>query len=153
MQGDDYEAQYIQIQRFLAPWSPAKIALDYTGVGVALGDRVMAFFDYAEVETIPFSLQSKDSMGRVFLSDILRGLITWPGNPEYTPTPVFRAFRTQMLDLEKEYKTGGFLSLHHPDMRGAKDDFCDSAILACYAASTRPYGGEVDSIDENIYKA
>jgi hypothetical protein len=56
-----------------------------------------------------------------------------------------------MLDLEKEYRNG-LLSLHHPDMRGAKDDYPDSLMLAIWAACSKPFGGEVEETEENLYR-
>ncbi len=57
-----------------------------------------------------------------------------------------------MLDLEKDYKNG-LLSLHHPDLRGAHDDYPDSLELAIEAAMTRPYGGEVEETEHNLFRA
>lgn len=153
MQGDDYEAQFVEIQKFLEKWRPERIALDYTGVGVALGDKVRSYFPYSDVEFVPYSLQSIDQLGRQFLSDVQTGMITWPGGEEVSETMVWKQFRGQMLDLEKEYRNGGLLHLHHPEIRGAHDDAPQATMLAIHAAIQRPFGGEVEELEENIFRA
>ncbi|MBD3261645.1 MAG: hypothetical protein GF334_08200 [Candidatus Altiarchaeales archaeon] len=151
MQGDDYEAQFLAIQRYLRPWGAERIALDYTGVGVALGDKFKAHYDDCDVEFVSYSDQSKDMLGRLILSDVATGMITFPGGPSTVETTEYKEFWAQMLDLEKEYKAkSGYLALHHPNMRGAKDDYCDSLQLAIYAASKRPHGGDIEE-SENVF--
>lgn len=151
MQGDDYEAQFAAINKFLRSWGVERMALDYTGVGVALGDKFRAHYDEVDIEFMTYTDQSKDMMGRLFLSDIATGMITFPAGPRTRETPEFKEFQAQLLDLEKEYRPKtGLLNLHHPDMRGAHDDYPDSLCLAIVAASQRPYGGEVEET-ENIF--
>jgi len=151
MQGDDYEAQFVEIQKFLSPWNISRLALDYTGVGVALGDRVKARFEGVDIDMVAFSAQSKDTMGRQLLADVHTGMITWPGGDELRQTREHKSFHSQMVDLEKEYRNG-LLSLHHPDMRGAKDDYPDSLMLGVWAGCTKPFGGEVEETEENVYR-
>ena len=153
MQGDDYEAQFVEIKAYLDAWKPERIALDYTGVGIALGDKVRSYFPYADTEFVPYSLHSIDQLGRQFLSDVQTGVITWPGGLEVREKSEWKQFRGQMLDLEKEYRNGGLLHLHHPEIRGAHDDFPQSLMLAVHAALQRPFGGEVEELEENLYRA
>lgn len=148
--GDDYEAQFVSLQKFLRPWGIERLALDYTGVGISLGDRAKASFPGCEVLLIPFSDDSKDRMGRQLLADIHGGFITWPGGPEAEPLQRYKAFKLQMLELEKEYRRG-LLSLHHPDLRNAHDDYPDSLCLADEAASATPYAGEVEECEGNLH--
>jgi len=151
MQGDDYEAQFAAINKYLRPWGVERMALDYTGVGVALGDKFRAHYDEVDIEFVSYTDQSKDMMGRLFLSDVATGMLTFPAGPITKASREFREFEAQLLDLEKEYKPKtGMLSLHHPDMRGAHDDYPDSLQLAVLAASQRPYGGEVEETD-NVF--
>jgi hypothetical protein len=152
MQGDDYEAQFLEIRRFLSTWHVERMCLDYTGVGMAIGDRAKAIFDYADVELVPFSLQEKDNLARLFQADVHTGNITWPAGPKCAASREFRQFKAQMLDLEKEYKQG-CLIMHHPDMRGAKDDYPDSLMLAIRAASSRPFSGEVEEGDNILLRS
>lgn len=149
--GDDYEAQFVEIRRYLDLWRPERIALDYTGVGIALGDRVRTHFPYADTVFVPYSSQMKDQLGRQFLSDITAGYITWPGGIDCQDMMEWKQFRLQMLDLEKEYKNGGLLDLHHPEVRGAHDDYPQSLMLGIHAALEKPFGGEVEETDENIF--
>jgi hypothetical protein len=146
LQGDDYEAQYVEIRRFLSRWPIARMALDYTGVGVSLGDRFKAMFDNVDVEFITYSDDSKDQLCRQFLADLHNGMITWPGGHECSERKEFKNFKTQMLDLEKEYRNG-LLNLHHPDIRGCHDDYPQSLFMAIHAAMTKPYGGSVEESD------
>lgn len=151
MQGDDYEAQFAAIQSFIRPWHIERMALDYTGVGVALGDKFKAHFDEIDIEYVSYSDVSKDMMGRLFMSDIATGMVTFPAGPMTSEMREFQEFKAQILDLEKEYRPkSGLLSLHHPEERGAHDDYPDSLQLAILAASQRPYGGDVEETD-NIF--
>jgi hypothetical protein len=143
MQGDDYEAQYHEIKKFLNKWGIERMCLDYTGVGVSLGDRFKAMFDSVDVEFLAYSDDSKDMLGRQLLADLHSGMLTWPAGEECRARRVFRNFQTQMLDAEKDYRNG-LLNLHHPDIRGAHDDFVQSACLAIQAACTKPFGGQVE---------
>ncbi len=93
------------------------MALDYTGVGISLGDRFKAMFDGVDVEFVTYSDDSKDALCRGFLADLHSGMLTWPGGKNCEQRREFKQFKTQMLDLEKDYKNG-LLSLHHPDIRG-----------------------------------
>lgn len=143
LQGDDYEAQYVQIKTFLRKWPIARMALDYTGVGVSLGDRFKAMFDNVDVEFVSYSDDSKDTLSRQFMADVHNGMITWPGGTNCEERREFKNFKMQMLDLEKDYKNG-LLNLHHPDMRGCHDDYCQSLMLAVHSALSKPFGGEVE---------
>jgi hypothetical protein len=121
--GDDYEAQYVAIKNWLQPWGVERICLDYTGVGVALGDRFKTMFDNVDIEFMTYSDDSKDVLCRELLADIHNGYLTWPGGTNCMERREYRNFRTQMLDIEKDYKNG-LLTLHAPDIRGAHDDYC-----------------------------
>jgi len=149
MLGDDYEAQMAQIRKYLQPWGVERLALDYTGVGVALGDRARTCFPGAEVILVPFSDDSKDRIGRQLLADIHGGYLTWPGGPDLATMQCYRSFKEQMCDLEKEYKRG-LLSLHHPELRNAHDDYPDSLALGVDAASQTPFGGEVEEVEGGL---
>jgi hypothetical protein len=70
-------------------------------------------------------------------------MLTWPGGVACEQRREFKQFKTQMLDLEKDYKNG-LLNLHHPDIRGCHDDYPQSCFLAVHAALHRPFGGEVE---------
>jgi hypothetical protein len=143
LQGDDYEAQYVEIKAFLRKWPIARMALDYTGVGISLGDRFKAMFDNVDVEFVSYSDDSKDALCRQFMADMHNGMITWPGGAVCEQRKEFKNFKTQLLDLEKDYKNG-LLNLHHPEIRGCHDDYAQSLFLSIHAALTRPFGGEVE---------
>jgi phage FluMu gp28-like protein len=146
LQGDDYEAQYVEIKAFLRKWPIARMALDYTGVGISLGDRFKAMFDNIDVEFVSYSDDSKDALSRQFMADMHNGMITWPGGSECEQRKEFKNFKTQLLDLEKDYKNG-LLNLHHPDMRGCHDDFVQSLMLGIHAALNKPFGGQIEESD------
>lgn len=141
--GDDYEAQMVTIQRFLKPWGVERLCLDYTGVGVALGDRAMSLFSPADVVLVPLSDDSNDRLARQLLADIHGGYITWPGGPECAQRHEFKQFKKEALDVEKQYNRG-LLKLQHPELRNAHDDYIYSLMLGVDAASSRPFGGEVE---------
>lgn len=144
--GDDYEAQYVEIGHFLKKWRPERMALDYTGVGISLGDRFRANFPGTDIDFVAYSDDSKDALCRQMLADMHTGMITWPAGPECRERKEWKQFKSDMSDLEKTYKNG-LLSLHAPAIAGAHDDYGASLSLAIRAANERPFGGEVEESD------
>lgn len=151
MQGDDYTQQLAMIKEWLRPWNVERMALDYTGVGIGLGDHVLAAFPEVDIELITYTPQSKDVLARMGLADIHRKVVTWPSGPECRDTREWKHFKLQFLDLEKEYKNG-LMNLHKPDARGAHDDYWDSYTLAVSAASTQPFDSIVEETAGGIYR-
>lgn len=105
------------------------IALDSTGQGDFMPDMFERHTSY-EIIRVPFSQSSKDILYKNLLQVIHNKLTRIPAKNKSDKNYI--GYRTQMLNLEKEYK-GRFLSVHHPDDPNAHDDYPDSWALAEYA--------------------
>ncbi|MGE0536652.1 MAG: hypothetical protein AB7O68_16900 [Pirellulales bacterium] len=83
-----------------------------------------------------FTVQSKNTLYLGFEAAVFRD----PGDElrfSYPADhPLAGEFEQQTIDLEREYlREGEYLSVHHPDKPGAKDDAPDAGALALIAAS------------------
>lgn len=87
---------------------------------------------------VKFTLQSKNEMYVNFEACLFREEdgFTYDGNH-----PLASEFEEQMTKLVREYKGDGeYLSVHHPDEPGAKDDMPDCVALALLAAKEGDIG-------------
>ncbi len=96
-----------------------------------------------ESSFVKFTLQSKNEMYGLFDEVLFKpqreaGRFSYPADDKYVVD-----FEAQMTELVREYKgEGEYLSPHHPDKPGARDDACDATALMLLAASV----GEVGDI-------
>jgi hypothetical protein len=90
---------------------------------------------------VKFTLQSKNEMYSGFEAALFRDngdalKFTYPADH-----PLAAEFEEQMTTLVREYKGDGeFLSVHHPDVPGARDDAPDATALMLMAASSGSIG-------------
>jgi len=132
IQGDNWEDQFHQIISYLSNFDVKRIVVDATGVGSPMADRLMVATD-AEVIPYVFSTSAKSEMYKHFDSQIKQGRFHYPANEDTKSTIEYQRFVEQMLNLTKEY-SGQNMVCRHPDVRGAHDDYPDSAGLMCWAA-------------------
>ncbi len=90
---------------------------------------------------VKFTLQSKHQMYSLLQDAIFKD----PSDPlrfSYpADQPLAAEFEEQFCGLVKEYKGDGeYLSVHHPNEPGAKDDAPDATALMCLAASEGEFG-------------
>lgn len=158
LRGENYEDQFEIITNFLEPkyedildekGNPKKnrktgeverrlvagfadiraIAFDSTGQGDFMPDKFERHSAY-NIIRFPFNQSSKDVLYKNLAQVIFNKLTRIPAKDRREKDYI--GWRTQMLNLEKEYK-GRFLSVHHPDDANAHDDYPDSWALAEYA--------------------
>jgi hypothetical protein len=90
---------------------------------------------------VKFTLQSKNEMYLLFEEAIFRDAgdplrFSYPADH-----PLAAEFEEQMTQLVREYKGDGeYLSVHHPDEPGAKDDAPDATALMLMAAKSGDIG-------------
>jgi hypothetical protein len=119
------------------------------GDSTGLGDFPMEFLQshsglpVGNESLVKFTLQSKDEMYSKWEQAIYRE----PGDPmrfSYPDDyPLAPAFEEQAIKQESEYKGDGeYLSVHHPDEPGGRDDYPDSTALMVMGAS----GGAIGEI-------
>lgn len=146
-----WEEQYFEIMEFLDPYDVAFMGVDAQGMGSAVADR-MARLMGSRCEVIPFSSDSKTQSERWkhLIQLIQRQMFIYPGHSKARRTRVWRRFRQQMVDAEKVMK-GQYLLIQAPEEREARDDYVDSAALAC-ACSMLETVPVVEQVDSPFYR-
>jgi len=147
----DWEEQYFQIMDFLDPYRIAYIGVDAQGMGSAVADRLKRLMG-TRCEVIAYNSDSKNQSERwKHLIELMqRKMFVYPGHSKARRTRVWRRFRQQMVDAEKEMK-GQYLMIAAPNEKEAHDDYVDSAALAaaCSMIQTVP---EVEVVSSPFYR-
>lgn len=149
LHGDNWNEQYDEIISFLSEFNVVRIVMDATGVGDAIYDRLRANLNY-EVIPYVFSRVSKSDLYKHLNSEFRAKRVIYPADEYTKETREFKKFEQQFLDLEKGY-SGQLMVVSHPNVAGARDDYCDSLALAVWGAK----GDEVSrpiTEKENIYR-
>ncbi len=137
LRGDSYDSQASQIFDFLTLYYPGLeyLVIDATGVGEYMKDTMVSKFSDTNVmvEGFVFSRPSKSEGYRHLISVMRNKELAIPASFGVRKTRVFRNFKAQMLDVQKDMQ-GAFIVVAHPEVSGAHDDYPDSLMLACYAA-------------------
>ena len=151
IQGDNYEIQFAAIVDYLLKIpNLQKISVDATGLGAVLLDRfITEIGDRVEVEGVVLTAPRKSEGYKILHTDIVSGRFKFPAGQEAQKDKRWKRFVHQMLDLQKSY-TGDLMKCHCPDEKSARDDYCDSAMLANLAANTPPVGSVVEVHQENF---
>jgi hypothetical protein len=132
LRGDNYQDQFDIINAFLGHYKIVALAIDSTGQGDFMPDLFERNTQWQDENSglyrVKFSAVSKDMMYKNLKVSIKESLTSLPN----LSTKLGSRFKQQMLDLQQEYK-GQLLSVHHPDLPDAHDDFADSWALAEWA--------------------
>lgn len=128
--GENWEEQYFQIIDFLKPYRVWAIAVDGTGVGDVVADRLQRLMPHVQV--VPkISSEKEQSVRWKHLNELMgRRLIAWPAHAKTRRLKKWQRFYTQMTDAEKVYR-GPNMVVAAPDETDAHDDYPDSLALAC----------------------
>lgn len=136
--GDSYESQFWEIHSFLCQLRGLrKVVMDSNSCGRPIFDRFTAAFTDRDIEIVgfDFAAKRKSDAYRLFSGDLQGQRITFPAGAKARQEITYRKFVGQMLDLRKEYENG-LMKVHHPDEKGARDDYGDSAMLFALGAGT-----------------
>lgn len=148
LEGMDYESQHHAIIDYLIEFNVKILYFDYTGVGKAVGDRLMyACGDYIQIVPYTFSSQSKSDMYFNLIGDMQTKRLIVPGNKVVQNTKEFQRFEEQMKNAQKYYN-GAYLVVEKTD--GHFDDYVDSLALMCLAGNVEPEP-EVEEDDFNPF--
>lgn len=130
---EEWEEQYQQIWEFLSYYNVWRIAVDSSGMGDAVADRLKVMFATRNVEVVPMPSHSSEQSKRWLhmLELIQRKLFRYPARTDVRKTRKYKRFFQQMTDLQKKYQ-GPYLMAEAPNEPEAHDDFPDSAALACF---------------------
>ena len=145
--GDNYDAQYYEILQYLKQFKVKRIMIDATREE-SLADRLEVNLPDIEVVHCVFSSQFKSAMYSHLDSSIKCGRASYPNSENAQKTREHQKFLEQMGDLEKDFR-GQLMVCHHPAIRGAHDDYCDSWALANYGASYKNEVSKVESENSN----
>lgn len=135
--GDNYEYQFGEITQLLGRIpNLRKIVTDSNTCGKPIFDRLQATFAGRNIEVVPFNFQPKiKSDGyKSLYSDLCGHRITFPAAKEVRVTREYQKFIQQMTDLRKDYRQG-IMTVAHPDVKGAHDDYPDSLMMANWGAN------------------
>jgi len=148
MRGDDYDQQFMEILRVISNFNVQRIVCDATGVGEALADRLVNYYqDDIEIEKFVFSTPTKSKLYLNFMQEMNGNRIKLPNGSLAERNRTWKNCKNQLLELTKEYK-GDYLICKHPDEKDAHDDYPDSMALACWGAREESMAEiEVESID------
>lgn len=124
-----WEEQYALMYDFISSYNVLRIGVDAQGMGSAVAERIQAMFP--DIDVVPCTSDSKNQSERWkhLLAIIERGMFIYPGAAQARRTRSWKRFKQQMVDLEKKFQ-GPYMLAEAPDVRGAHDDYPDSAALA-----------------------
>ena len=146
-----WEEQYFQMMDFLDPYDVAYMGIDAQGMGSAVADRMQRLMGHrCEVIAYPSDAKNQSERWKHLIQLIQRRMFVYPGHSKARRTRVWRRFRQQMADAEKVMK-GQYLLIESPDEREARDDYCDSAALAC-ACTMNETAPVVEVVDSPFYR-
>jgi hypothetical protein len=148
LEGVDWETQYFQIQRFLLNYSVFSVAVDGTGVGDAVADRLTVLLPGIEVNAVPSDAATQTKRWLHLSQLINRGLVSWPAHAKTRRLRKWKRFYQQMENLEKDHK-GKYVLAHAPEEKGAHDDYPDSLALGCW--TTRDFSLPEVEVSENPF--
>lgn len=131
LQGDDWEDQYHRIVDFLSSYNVASVAVDGTGLGDVVAQRLDLLLPRARVIPLSSNLQEQSKRWKHLMALMDRRMIGWPGHPNARRTRQWQRFQQQMLDAEKQFKSGHIL-VAAPNEKWAHDDLVDALALATY---------------------
>lgn len=147
--GDDYESQFYQVVDFLNKYNIRIIYSDSTGVGDGMVDRLKYYYEgIADVVGYVFSMPNKSTMYMYLNQELKANRLYIPNGSRAERYKKWQTFKQQMLELEKSWR-GKYMVCHHPDEKGAKDDYCDSLALAMLASQTE--GMPEIEVEENTF--
>ena len=146
-----WEEQYALMYDFISSYNVLRIGVDGQGMGSAVAERVQAMFPDIDVHSCTSDSKNQSERWKHLLALIERGMFIYPGSAQARRTRPWKRFKQQMVDLEKKFQ-GPYLLAEAPDVRGAHDDYPDSAALAAIM-TIEDIVEEVESIDTPFSRA
>ena len=136
IEGDNYEIQYPRYIEFLSNYNIKTLCGDGTGVGSPIMDRLESDLgSEMSVVAVTSTLQKDSEMNAYLQKLVLAQRLYIPAHASAKKLLCWRKFVQQMTDLEKDYK-GKHMTVHHPAIKDAHDDYFSSLKLAAEASKT-----------------
>lgn len=137
----DWTVQLNEVTKIISMRFPnlQSLVIDATGEGDPVYSWLKQYFmqyglSPAKIIPFQFSPARKDALYKEYLNAIYSHKFGIPKENNYNK----RKFINEHIQLQKEYKSNGLMSIHHPDKENAHDDYPDSAALAWWGYVTRP---------------
>lgn len=131
LHGDRWEDQYARIVDFASNYNVLAVAVDGSGVGDVVGERLSLLMPRSQVLCLSSNVPDQSARWKHMQELMNRGLVAWPAGHGVRKKRVYRRFIQQMEDLEKEWRGPNMLAAA-PKVQGAFDDYCDSLCLALF---------------------
>lgn len=138
LKGNKYDEQIGFIVDLYRERKPELIMADKSSVGDAVIDLLEE--RGLNIQGVNFDIHNKDKLYKDLRQRLYEKKIHWPTKEYFKQDSnrnkvMYKRFMQQCRDLEVEYKSSGLMSVHHPEMGGAHDDYPDSLALVNKAAA------------------
>jgi hypothetical protein len=135
--GEDYDSLHYLIVNAVLDYDLDVLALDYTGVGKAVGDRLISELgEYVQIIPYTFSKQSKSDLWQNLQGDIRHSRIVIPANKQTQHTQEYIKCERELKGLLKWWD-GSYLVAQKGDSADDADDYPDSLALFAWAGNVR----------------
>lgn len=124
-----WEEQYALMYDFISRYNVLRIGVDAQGMGSAVHERIAHMFPDIDVVACTSDSKNQSERWKHLLALIERGMLIYPASAQARRTRPWKRFKQQMVDLEKKFQ-GPYMLAEAPNVRGAHDDYPDSAALA-----------------------
>lgn len=124
-----WEEQYALMYDFISSYNVLRIGVDAQGMGGPVAERIRVMFPEVDVVSCTSDSKNQSERWKHLLAIIEQGNFVYPASSAARKTRVWKRFKQQMVDLEKKFQ-GPYMLAEAPDVRGAYDDYADSAALA-----------------------
>lgn len=138
MKGNKYDEQIGFIVDLARERKPELIMADKSSVGDAVIDLLEE--KGLNIQGVNFDIHNKDRLYKDLRQRIYERKIHWPTKEYFKESSLrnkmyYKKFVQQCRDLEIEHKSSGLISVHHPEIGGAHDDWPDALALVNKAAA------------------
>lgn len=135
LSNQNWEDQIDLISNFIQAYNVKAIALDATGVGSPVFERLEKMYRDKDIHVmgIKFTPQTKSDMAMLFQKELFCKRLKMPAHPSVRSTTRYKNFVNQWLTAIKKYKDQ-HVYFCHQDIKGAHDDYVDSFLLSLWAS-------------------
>jgi hypothetical protein len=124
LKGEDYQDQAMIVGDYLSKFKIVNIAIDTTGAGSPAVEIFRRHIPQYSITEIKWTTESHNDLYKKLQHYIERQRIEYPCDKSRES----KEFERQFLNLQKEYR-GSKMMCHHPERRGAFDDYCSSLAM------------------------
>jgi len=149
---DNWQAQIINLSSVIKDHGGIlTVAVDATGTGDMPYETLNSRLNYTETEVIPvqFSQKMNHTLAQIFYKNLNHKAVKIPSGQGAKTSRRWKKFHSQLLSAIKVWKNN-YMQITHPQVKGAKDDYVQSLLLALYAAEYYLNSGNIH-ISRNMF--